>query len=122
MPKQRLDLLFKKCLDQTINEVEKSELYGLLADPSNAELIQTYIGRILDEPAVEKLSDSTRSSIISSIVQADAQPSVVRRITTTWMKYAAAVLILAAVSIYYFLNTKEVSGPAKVTENDVAPG
>lgn len=123
MAKQRLDFLFRKCLDNTINNEEKSELQQLLTEPANAEFIKSNIDNLLAEPATETLTHQTKQSILSAITNADKQTATVKPINRQWIKYAAAAVIILSAGLYYLTtNNSNKTTPAQTEITDIQPG
>jgi transmembrane sensor len=131
MQQDRLNYLLEKYRSGELHEEERQELLQQL----KVEDVENLLPSLLSKPGQEKdsLHHDEMKKVFAQVVNIDKDNGMahqpVRRfrlVRTTWLRYAAAVLIVISIATYYLgFYQKTGSSPVTVTDNtvnDVQPG
>jgi len=139
MTDERVDYLFKRCLERLATPDEQQEFLDLLRKPENkahaAKLISDAYGQPKDTIDV---SGSTARAILEAIFRADERYSLspvnaaparrVRFLRSSWLRYAAALIVLLGAGVFFFLNNDRKNSKVTaqqtvaVAQEYIAPG
>lgn len=132
MNNERLNVLFKKQVEQRISPEEHSELHHLMADPVNGEQVEQLLRQEWTNftPGDKILSSSDSTSIFSKLIHkitfAQSEPAPERRSRFVLWRAAAAVLLViaGAVAIYFAIDKGEAieNVGAKMNHVSTQPG
>lgn len=127
--------LLEKYLDDTLTGEERLELLGITQGIDNASLAKLLEEMLADQrPEHPWLDEDRLRRSLAKVLSADSpgvQKPRIRRIglpARTWLRYAAAVILVAAVGSYSWLRKTEKRQVARVNTiapppvNDIVPG
>jgi ferric-dicitrate binding protein FerR (iron transport regulator) len=127
--------LLKKYLDNTLSDDERQQLLHLTEEANNAFLIKQLDEMLADDsmPPHPVHEERLRQSLMKvlEVDKQEASPIKVRRMhvsKTTWLRYAAVVILLAGIGTYLWLkDTPQDKLSAKnaivsLPVNDIVPG
>lgn len=139
MTDERIDYLFKRCLQRLATPDEQQEFLDLLRKPENKAYAAKLISDAYGQPKETiDVSGSTARAILEAIFRADERYSLspvnadparrVRFLRSSWLRYAAALIVLLGAGVFFFLNNdrKNSKGTEQqtvaVAQEDIAPG
>lgn len=126
-----LEKLMYKYVENTLTVSELEQLNSLIHDPRNEQELQLLIERILTEERVSKLSEHDVQQLFADIMKKDRVNNTVplqqkRFSKTTWLRWAAILLLFLGASVYYFItfssSSRESQKQSLAVVQDVMPG
>lgn len=114
MMNEKLNDLYQKYIDETFTEAEREEFLLLLTEATQEEQAMLLMDNTWNKTETTPMHTHRADHILNQILTEHAKPSV-RKIS--WIRYAAAILILIAAGGYLFHMTRT---PQPVQTNAVA--
>lgn len=120
--------LIEKYLNNTLSPEERLQLLRMTDNADDTALQELLSGMLADDPAVDRPVDEERlRHSLMKVLDADKPKSrPVRVLKMPWLRYAAAVILIAGAGTYVWLTNTNRPKPAVVNVpapvNDIAPG
>jgi hypothetical protein len=119
----RLEYLLKCYFENRHTPCEEDELMALLANSDNQEAIKQFIDRFISETGPEiKMNPQSAAAVLKNVLQQGAAPGIShprKIISLSWMRVAAAVLlVIAATYLYRQLLHKPEMSSQQIVSNE----
>jgi transmembrane sensor len=134
MKPERLNYLFRHYFDKTATEKERDELMQIINDPLQEEVIKSmmedvFMSNISSDTENDVFAQGQKEKMLDAVFavqrsKGESGSAIVKNIVkTSWIKYAAAAILLLSVGLYFFKSkqTGFDTSLAKIS-NDIKPG
>ncbi len=125
----RVKQLIEKYFNNTLSDEEREQLLQMTEDKNNASLMKRFQEMLADDAGTPVAVNQERlEQSLAKVLDVDKPRSTRRVLNLSWLRYAAAVLVLGGIGIYAWLKSVDQYEPAATTTgtqsyvNDVAPG
>ncbi len=113
----RFTQLLKAFSEGTCSEEEKTALMALIRDPANTELLQAYIEESIKNGTNSYDIDAIRAEeIFQKVLHSQTEATTPVR-SISYMKWAAAILIILSTAIYYLLLNKKTEDSPSLAQS-----
>ncbi|MES1249775.1 MAG: FecR domain-containing protein, partial [Chitinophaga rupis] len=127
--------LIEKYLNNTLSDGERRQLLHLTEEANNAYLLKLLDGMLAKDPTPTHAVDEERlRKSLAKVLEVDKQEATyirgprMRILPTTWLRYAAAVILIAGLGAYIWINNLHPHRPSaentitSLPVNDIIPG
>lgn len=116
----RLKHLFRLYTEHSMTEEETLEFFSYVHDPVYAREVKQILGSSMeDEITGKELDLAVQDRLLAHIFSRDL-PVKRKKQSISWLKYAAAVLLVISIGVYFFFHMPDT--PYQYSKNNIQPG
>jgi transmembrane sensor len=122
---EHIKYLYQKYLNNTISDIERKQLMRFFQTATDAEM-EAVIGKLTEDniPTNDLSTFDERVELIFSRITEHTQPEPKKQKLRKWLPYAAAVVVLLGVSLFFGRQHTDNPTPTQTVQvlKDLAPG